>query len=363
LYELLTGNPPFTGDSPVAVAYQHVREDQIPPSRLNHDISPAIDSIVLKAMAKNPANRYQSAAEMRDDIERALAGVPVQATPLLSDQTTRLAPIADERVVRRQPRGRRTLTYILLFLLACGVFIVLGLFLRNALTSKNTVTNVKVQPVTNLTQDAAVQALQNAHLDPVVKQGASASVKKGVVFDQNPPAGTPLPPNSKVTITVSGGPQAVQVPDLTNKLLADASTALEQAKLKLGRQTPQDSQLPPGTVISQIPKPGDTANQGSAVDVVVASGTGTVPDVRNIPVDQAEQTLTQNGYSFHVTEQPNSSVPPGSVINQSPNHDSKAKIGSTVELFVATAPVVSSPPVQSPPASSPPASPTAAASP
>ncbi len=93
LYELLTGTPPFTGDSPVAVAYQHVRENPIAPSRLNPDISPAVDAIVLKAMAKNPANRYQSAAQMRGDIQRALAGQPVEATPIMHDATTVMAPV------------------------------------------------------------------------------------------------------------------------------------------------------------------------------------------------------------------------------------------------------------------------------
>jgi eukaryotic-like serine/threonine-protein kinase len=357
LYELLTGTPPFTGDSAVAVAYQHVREDPIPPSRLNADISPAIDAIVLKAMAKNPANRYQSAAEMRDDIERALSGVPVQATPILTDQTVHLAPITpDEPVVRRQPRGRRVLTYILLFLLACGVFIVLGLFLRHVLTTKHTISNVDVPKVTSLSEQEAIQKLTDAGFKPVVQQGASATVAKGIVFDENPPAGTPLPPNSNVTITVSAGPAAVKVPDLTNKLLPDATTALQQSKLKLGTQTQQDSQLAPGTVISQSPAPGQTVNQGSPVDVVVASGTGTVPDVRGIPVDQAEQELTAAGYSFHINEQPDTTHDPGTVLNQSPNHDSKAKIGSLVQLYVAATPPPSSPPASPSGTSSPPAS-------
>jgi len=362
LYELLTGSPPFTGDSAVAVAYQHVREDPIPPSQLNSDISPAIDSIVLKAMAKNPANRYQSAADMRDDIERALAGVPVQATPLLTDQTVHIAPIEDdERDVRRQPRGRRSLVYTLIALLAVCVFVALGLLLRHALTSNHPITDVAVPSVTTLTQDAAAQELRSKGFNPVVQQGSSATVAKGIVFDQNPPAGTLLPPKSNVTITVSAGPEAVQVPDLTNKLLQDASAALAQDKLKLGKQTPQDSQLPPGTVISQDPVAGKTVPQGTAVDVVVASGSGTVPDVRGLPVDDAEQQLTNAGYAFHVTEQPDAQHTVNTVINQVPGHDAKAKIGSTVELFVAIAPPVSSPPPVSEPPESP--NPTATSTP
>src|SRR4051812_15125023 len=84
LYELLCGPPPFTGDNPVSVAYQHVREDPIPPSELNPDVTPEIDAIVLKAMAKNPVNRYQSAGEMRNDLLRAVAGRPVEAAPVYS---------------------------------------------------------------------------------------------------------------------------------------------------------------------------------------------------------------------------------------------------------------------------------------
>ncbi len=358
LYELLTGVPPFTGDSPVAVAYQHVREDPAPPSQVNPDVSPAIDSIVLKAMAKNPANRYQSAAEMREDIERALSGVPVQATPLLTDQTTRMAPVADSRVVRRQPRGRRTLTYIMLFIVVIGLFVGLGILLRHLLVSKHSVTDVKVPSVVTLSQADAESQLQAANLKPVVKQEATDKAKAGIVFDQNPPANTLLPPQSQVTITVSTGPADVQVPDLSNKTLADAQTALQQAKLKLGSQTPQDSQLPPGTVISQDPKAGTKATEGSPVNVVVASGSGKVPDVHGLPADQAQTTLSEAGYSPEIVEQPNSTQQAGTVINTFPSANSSAKIGSTVKVYVATAPPPSSPP-PTPASSGGPASPPA----
>src|SRR4051812_30232991 len=126
LYELLTGRPPFMGDSPVAVAYQHVREDAVPPSKLNPDVSPAIDAIVLKAMAKNPANRYQSAADMRNDVQRALAGRPVEATPVLADAPTTYVPAAATTVLRRRTderRRQRTLAYVLLGIAVLGLFV------------------------------------------------------------------------------------------------------------------------------------------------------------------------------------------------------------------------------------------------
>ena len=155
LYELLTGTPPFTGDSAVAVAYQHVREDPIPPSRVNADVSPAIDALVLKAMAKNPANRYQSAAEMREDIDRALSGVPVRATPVLHDQTVSIAPVVVDDRHRDQPRGRRSFVYIMLTLIALGLLFVLGVLFRHVLTTKHASSNVPVPNVVGATAATA----------------------------------------------------------------------------------------------------------------------------------------------------------------------------------------------------------------
>src|SRR3954462_13353587 len=136
LYELLTGGPPFSGDSAVAVAYQHVREDPVPPSRIESDVPGSIDAIVLKAMAKNPANRYQSAADMRADIERALAGRPVEATPVLAEDSALLMPPPPTTVLLRpqQPRAGRAPAYTLLALATLAVFII-ALFVARALLS------------------------------------------------------------------------------------------------------------------------------------------------------------------------------------------------------------------------------------
>jgi serine/threonine protein kinase len=365
LYELLTGAPPFTGDSAVAVAYQHVREDPIPPSRLNPDISPAIDAIVLKAMAKNPANRYQSAAEMREDIERALSGVPVLATPLLHDQTVSIEPVATDEFVRRQPRGRRSLVYIMVVLIAIGMFILIGVIARHLLETKHPVVTIPVPNVSGFSQADAIATLTNDGLNPVVQPGTSATVAKGIVITENPPQGTPLPRNTNVTIYVSSGPQAVQVPDLTNQSLADAKSELTRDKLTLGTTTLKDSPQSANTVLSQTPVAGATVNSGSAVNVVVASGNSTVPDVRNLPLAEAEQALTSFGFNYQEIDQPSSTLAPGLVINQSPAHDSPAKTGTVVKLFVSiAAPPSSSPPVNSaPPTSTPTTSPTTSPSP
>jgi len=123
LYELLTGQPPFQGDSPVAVAYQHVREDPIPPSDLESDLSADVDAVVMKMLAKNPANRYQSAGEMGDDLGRVLSGRHVLATPLLREApsphpATRARRQRPTRSRRPRTGGRRLLIVALLTILS-----------------------------------------------------------------------------------------------------------------------------------------------------------------------------------------------------------------------------------------------------
>src|SRR3954452_12138908 len=127
LYELLTGAPPFSGESAVAVAYQHVREDPVPPSRIETDLSLAMDAVVLKAMAKSPANRYQTAADMRADLDRAAAGRPVEATPVLTDDAAALMPPPATTVLLRQqqqPRAGRAAAYTVLALATLAVFLI-----------------------------------------------------------------------------------------------------------------------------------------------------------------------------------------------------------------------------------------------
>src|SRR5437588_242260 len=142
LYEMLTRQVPFTGSSPVAIAYKHVKEAPVLPSRLNPDVPPALEAIGMKAMAKNPDNRYQSAQEMREDLMRALHARPVQASPVTSDPTAMISPLSDETVVLERGRGvraefqperrrRRTgmilLAFIILAILGVAAWAILGL--------------------------------------------------------------------------------------------------------------------------------------------------------------------------------------------------------------------------------------------
>ncbi len=277
LYELLTGRPPFTGDSPVAIAYQHVRENPIPPSQVNPEIPPWADAIVLKAMAKDPADRYQSAAEMRTDIQRALSGVPVAAphAQMYAPGTQRMGPqtmMAGAGAPTGTMSGyggpgdgyddgtgggrRRALWWILG---AVGVIIVavLAYLLLNG-GSGNT---ASVPSVVGQTQAQAVKEVKNAGLKPVVVKVPSAD-KVGIVVSSNPQFGTKVAPHSTVTLRVSAGPKKVTIPNVTGQSESQAQSTLQGLGLQVTTKTAPNSILPQGKVARTDPQVGDAGEAG-----------------------------------------------------------------------------------------------------
>ena len=224
LYELLTGRPPFVGDSPVSVAYQHVREDPVPPSQLDPEIPPVCDAIVLKALAKNPENRYQTAGEMREDIDRALSGRPVMATPLLAagamsggTATQRIAPVDSTSVMGpptattqrfpgapAEPPRSRTWAWVLLALGVLAVF-ALALWLGRSFFGDNT-QQVRVPQIVGQPEETARQLLTDAELVPgTPTQEASDTVAAGLVISSDPAPGEDADVGSTVNYVVSSG--------------------------------------------------------------------------------------------------------------------------------------------------------------
>jgi serine/threonine-protein kinase len=352
LYELLTGQPPFTGDSPVSVAYQHVREDPVPPSRVNPDVTPTIDAIVLKAMAKNPANRYQSAGDMRADLLRAVAGRPVSATPVMSDaQRTELiaAPVGGGNGSMLPPddgRGRRGLAWVGIVLAILGVFAAAAL-LTAYLLGDNT-PKVAVPSVVGDRVELATQKLEQSNLRVEVKRIPSSRQLEGTVKDQNPTAGTKVHEKSAVTLTVNNGPDQTKVPDFQNKSLDAAQQLATQAKVKLSTKQ-VDSEKAAGTVLTQDPAPGTSVDQNSEVQLTVSKGNfATVPNVVGKGRDEAVGMLASAGFTPRVTFREDGSVPVGQVIEQNPAGNQQKPKGSTVRIVVATAPSPSPTPSASP---------------
>ncbi len=367
LYELVTGTPPFTGDSPVAVAYQHVRADPVPPSRVIDDLPPAVDAIVLKAMAKNPANRYQSAAEMGRDCERALAGSPVTATPVLDAPTMAMnsAPrTADNRPVlmreapEQEPR-RRGLGYLLLALASIAVLIGAALITRSLMSGSRT---VRVPDLKGATAAVAQQRLQAQGLVLGQETKSPSTSKLDTVISQDPAADAEAKKGAKVAVVLSSGPAMVTVPDVTNSLLAAATATLTARGLVVGKQTPKASSSPAGTVLAQNPASGQSVAAGTEIDLTVASGTGKVPSVLNLTEAAARAALTKAGYTYNSSTVPTGDHRAGRVYDQSPSGGTTLAIGSPVSITIAVAPPATPTPTPSTPSPTP-STPTASSTP
>ncbi len=374
LYELLTGRPPFTGDSPVAIAYQHVRENPIPPSRVDPEIPPWADAIVLKAMAKDPAERYQSAAEMRTDIQRALSGVPVAApvqTEMYAPGTQRMGPQTmlagaggatgtmagyggpdDGYDDGTGGGGRRALWWILGAVAVIIIAALAYLLLNGGSGNTASVPSVVGQPVAQ-----AKQEVQKAGLVPKVVKVAS-SQKVGTVVQSNPPFGTKVKPHSTVTLDVSSGPKKVAIPNVVGQSEASAQSTLQRLGLQVATKTDPTSTMAQGKVAKTNPPVGTTVKQGSTVTLYVSGGGTQVPSVIGDPKGTAESILSNAGFQVKVitTAGPTGSTP-GTVFQQQPANGTTAPAGSTVTIFVAAATQPTIPPTTAPP------TPTASATP
>ncbi|HEY0815380.1 MAG TPA: PASTA domain-containing protein, partial [Pseudonocardia sp.] len=361
LYELLTGEPPFTGDSPVAVAYQHVREDPKAPSTVNPAVPPQLDAVVLKALAKNPLNRYQSAAEMRSDIVRVRSGqAPLAPSVMSADERTAMMASGPPTAATRRINGRsvaqasptqyeeyyadeepprRTGRVVAIVL---GVLVVLGLvgFVGYQLLSgPATPAQVAVPPVVGQSQQDAANAIIAAGLRVGnVTQQESSVQQLGKVLSSNPAAGAQSAQRSPVDLTVGSGPAFVNVPALSGMNIADATTLLKSQGLVLGKQTnkPTTDTNQVGKILDSTPGPGQRVKGGSAVDVTVGVQQTTValPDVTGQDEDTARQTL--QGKGFQVTSKDvDGSAAKGTVVSTDPAPNAQVQPGSTITLQVS----------------------------
>ncbi|KQU35858.1 MULTISPECIES: Stk1 family PASTA domain-containing Ser/Thr kinase [unclassified Rhodococcus (in: high G+C Gram-positive bacteria)] len=363
LFEILTSEPPFTGDSPVAVAYQHVREDPRLPSSVNPDIPRELDSIILKAMSKNPANRYQSAADMRTDLIRVLGGQRPSAPMVMNDEdrTTILGsmdaprpgarpasdnsgeprriarhvhPDADDDGDRPRRKGVRVAVMALAALVVVGI---VGVFLWN-LGPGAEARSVTVPDVSAQTADAARTTLENAGFRVDVQQRSDATVPEGSVIGTRPVSGTTVDENSTLVLEVSTGPEQIQVPQLAGLTQSAAEQALVQAGLALdpsiGRAA--SSRADVDKVIGQEPARGSSMAQGSSVRITLGSGPRQVrvPDVVGQNIEVAQPNIA--GAGFLVDRQNvDSTLPAGQVVATTPTGGSNATDGDTVVVRVS----------------------------
>ncbi|SDL31870.1 serine/threonine protein kinase [Nonomuraea maritima] len=373
LYELLTGQPPFTGDSPVAIAYQHVREEPIPPSQIDPEIPAWADAIVLKAMAKDPAHRYQSAGEMRADIQRAMSGMPVDAQTMAmtsnygqgtrmmtaaqmqsgpsTQRTSSVSPYEyDEgggRGGRRRASGGgntavKTALWIIIPLLIIGSFITIGYVM---FSGKDTPVDTQVTIPALATQERAFaeQQLKTLGLKVEVVSQADSDAEKGTVIKTDPAEGTKVAKESAVKLYVSSGPKKIKVPDgLVGMPQADAMAALEEAGLQ-GTVKTRASSKKQGTVIATDPKAGASLEEGGTVTVFVPRELAEIPSLIGLTADDATSQLKALGFKPRLSKLA-SDQPEGTVIQQNPAPGTPQPPGTTITIVVSSGPELVTPP-------------------
>ncbi len=359
LFELLTGRPPFVGESPVSVAYQHVGERPQPPSSFNHDVPTAYDNITLHALEKPRERRYQSATEFRNDLIAAREGRPLSAaaagavlgaaaaTAMAGDDATRmlgarsrpdLVAMEDVPVDEDDRRKRPGWVYALI---ALAVVLVLAgaTWAGIALFARQTPQQVAVPNLAGLTETAARTALTNAQLVAKVENKPSPTVIKGQVMAQNPAQGTQVNTGSTVTIDVSTGPDAAAIPNVVGFTQEAATTALQSQGFTVGTiQQVDDNAQQKGNVLGTDPAVGTVNPFATPITLKVATGKVPVPDVRTKNVGVAQDTLQKAGLNSQVQQVDDAKAAEGTVLDQSPASATVVDVGSTVTLKVAKRP-------------------------
>ncbi|MEU1535225.1 Stk1 family PASTA domain-containing Ser/Thr kinase [Streptomyces fagopyri] len=370
LYELLTVRPPFVGDSPVAVAYQHVREEPQPPSVFDPEITPEMDAIVLKALVKDPDYRYQSADEMRQDIEACLDGQPVAATAAMGsvgyggypdDQattalrstdaqaTSMLPPMNpddggfnnyDDRPPRRRQQQKKSNTSTILLVVA-GVLVLIGAILIGKWAFSGSSDGNKPFAAPNFvgqTLGDAKAMAANVELTVTTTRKPCEAQPKGSVCDQDPKAGADVKKGDTVDLVVSTGAPKVVVPGVTGQSLDDAKAKLEGDGYRFQVKTKtQISAEDPNTVLDQDPKLGAEVQKGTTITLTIAKAQekSTVPDVTGQTCEAAKAQMTANNLVGNCTDvETADDAQNGKVVATTPQAGSSADKNSTVTIQI-----------------------------
>jgi serine/threonine protein kinase/beta-lactam-binding protein with PASTA domain len=358
LYELLTGRPPFVGDSPVSVAYQHVREQAPPPSSHDEELTPEIDAIVMKSLAKNVGDRYPSAAAMRADIDRYLEGKPVQAPPVAAIAASSFAPtdsptpvvgaVTDTSADESEERKRRGPLALLIILL---VALIAAALIFGPKLFESSPDHVQVPTVTGLTRADAEAALRNAGLDVGdVSEASSQDVASGRVISQDPQAGADADTGGDVDFVISNGKPQVTLPDVVGQDKNDAAQQLRASGLRVVL-TPRDVDDPKDQVVEMQPPAGTKVADGSKVTLFWSDGPEQVPSVVGKTEDQARQLIQAAGFKVSKVTDSTTKAEKGTVLQQSPDSGQTLDKGSTVTIVVSAyvAPTPTPTPTPTPP--------------
>jgi serine/threonine-protein kinase len=361
LYEMVTGVVPFTGDSPIAVAYKHVREEPLPPSQRNPEVPEDLEQIIMTALAKDPDDRYQTAEDLRADLMRFRRGRPLAAAPVtalvaevpglgaataagaagVATAATMQNPAVAAATVDGGPpeegkRSSRRALITALIVLALIILAGLAILLINA--RGHDTASVTVPNVVNMKVADATAQLEKKHFKVTTEEVNNAQVDAGIVTAQDPGASESAKKGSEVKLTVSAGAGDVAVPDVTNDTFTDAQEALTSEGFQVRRQDEASATVDKDNVIRTDPAGGTSAPKGSIVAVFVSSGEEqiAIPDVRDFTSDDAFTQLGDAGFAVREVSEASSSIASGHVTRTDPPAGTLAARGSTVRMFVST---------------------------
>jgi eukaryotic-like serine/threonine-protein kinase len=360
LYEMVTGRPPFTGDNPVAIAFQHVKETPPPLARSGTPVPAALEAVIMKALAKSVDDRYPSANDLRNDLLRFREGKPVSVTAAEAaaaaagagaeptravaatrgDATQVAGPVTTVTTGPATPPRRTglyvTLLAILLVILGVMVFLLLDQFGADGGGGSGemiSVPDVIGQPVAE-----AAQAIAALGLTPVQETAGNDEFEPGIVFDTDPDPESEVEEGSEVKLLVSEGAAETRVPNVVGQQREQATNVLETAGFVVREEPIEDDDIPVGEVVSQDPPGGAERPEGDTVTIRVSSGASSVevPDVRGRTESEAANILGRAGFETTVQRRASGDVDEGDVIDTDPEPGTAAPRGSTVTIVVST---------------------------
>ncbi|MGB3301658.1 Stk1 family PASTA domain-containing Ser/Thr kinase [Gordonia sp. (in: high G+C Gram-positive bacteria)] len=357
LFELVTGEPPFTGDSPIAVAHQHVHEDPRRPSSIRSEITPELDSVIMMAMSKNPANRYQTAGEFRADLIKVLAGGKPSAPMLLTDEEQTALIESPRLTVRNESlpsrrrisaivgdteesegdesgpfRKRRTRAVVAIAAIA---LLLVGLFAWSPWSGSEPM--IAVPTVAGLTADAAQANLEQAGFTVKRVEEPSSDMAAGLATRSVPGDDVPTPKGSEVTLYISSGAQRSEIPDLRGKTPTEAKDALKVLGFDEVRTQDTDSTANlKGKVVRTNPRVGIPAAVNAPVILYIGTGPRevTLPDLQGQTQDAARTALEQLNLEM-TPVQVDSELPAGQVVSTSPNPGTTVEVGSVIQVQIS----------------------------
>lgn len=356
LYEMVTAQLPFHGDTPVAIALHHMNSAPRPPIELNDKVTPALNEIILKAIRKKPEDRYQSARDFYDDLSMALVypeggfvtgggavqkpsenGQPEQKPE--QQKTDQSLSAAQKKKLNTVLKGKIRPVRMGLLALCLVLACVLAVSLVRIGIAHRAGMQVSVPSLVGASMDVAAAQLSEKELVLQVSQTRYDSARPGVVLEQSPEAETVLTAGETVSVVVSAGPESAELPKLVGLSLEDAQETLQRIGLRLGEITRDaDSDQPRDTVTAQEPEEGTVLQNGQNVNLTVSDQPllREVPEVSDMPLAQARQMIESAGLTLgEVHEEYATGVAVGTVFRQSPQAGQQVRSGDVVEVWVA----------------------------